>query len=583
MTRRALVASILTVLGICALLAPWTIAFESLKDHVARQIQEGYGLDAAIHGKAVVSLLPIPRVKLQSVTLSDRTGAFRVDAAQIKGELQLLPLLSGRIRLADLRIASARIKLVVEREGNLASAVDRLRTRLASELASGSRVDRLVVTSSQVRIEDRAHAPILDWEKVSLVARWPRPDADIDLSGSLRWRGEAITLSLAGLNPALLLSGQPDAVAIRAEASDARMSLAGDLVWSGGLRFAGLAAADIAAFGPFARWTGLGRDLEEFQQPVTLSGKASIDASGIEWPQVSMTLGKGQLEGSLAVRVDGARPMLRGTLAGDELDLGWILPLMDPARLGVTEADYDVRVSASGLRLGPLKFVDVAAGILIAGDRLELSLGRAGFAGGTLRGRVSATLEGEGRDIKGQVALQRVDLDKLLSQTGAVRGITGTVGGQANFEATGDRQQELGRSLKGRVSLVARDGDIAGVALAETARQVEVRPAAAAGKDLRGGRTRYDHAQIDVSLAGATAEITSATIDTVATQTRVQGTLSLSDHTLAVTTWTRPLVGKGAPASEPREPVVLEIKGPLRNLAVTARSQTAQDGPPAQP
>ena len=583
MTRRALVASILIVLGIGALLAPWTIAFESLKDHVTRQIKEGYGLDAAIHGKAVISLLPIPRVKLQSVTLSDRTGAFRVEAAQIKGELQLLALLSGRIRLADLRIASARINVVVEREGGLAAAVERLRTRLASQLASGSRVDRLVVTSSHVLVEDRVHARIFEWEKVSLVARWPRPDADIAMSGSLTWRGEAVTLSLAGLNPVLLLSGQPDAVAIKAEGSGGRMSLAGDLVWNGGLRFAGLASADIAAFGSFARWTGLGRDLEEFQQPVTLSGKASIDPDGIEWPQVSMTLGKGQLEGSLAVRVDGARPMLRGTLAGDDLDLGWILPLMDPSRLGVTEADYDVRVSASGLRLGPLKFVDVAAGILIAEDRLELSLGRAGFAGGTLRGRVSATLEGEGRDIKGQVALQRVDLDKLLSLTGSVRGITGTVAGQANFEATGDRQQDLGRSLKGRVSLVARDGDIAGVALAETARQVEVRPAAAAGKDLRGGKTRYDLAQIDVSLAGAIAEITSATIDTVATQTHLQGTLSLSDHTLAVKTWTRPLPGKGASASDGRQPVVLEIRGPLQNLAVTASPQASQGASPPQP
>lgn len=574
MSRRSVASCVLAAVALVLALMPWEVSSDRLRSAAVRQIRNEFGLKLGIDGRATFVLLPVPRLKLQGVTLSDEAGAFSAEAGQFNGELRLLSFLAARVRFSEVRIADARIRVSLDGAGRDAwsAAFERLRGRLASGDPGPSRVDKVVVTGSELALVHAANGRTTEWRTLNAVVRWPDAGGDIDLSASASWNGELVSATLTGLTPGRLLAGGSDSLEIRLASRLGRVNLLGSVSLGGQPRYAGLLAGQTESLGALARWTGIGVDLQDLDQPAALSGDARLDADGVEWPKATLDLGRDRLDGSIAYRFSSERPNLRATLAGGDLDLGWVLPIADPTRAAAPRGDYDVRLSASGIRMGDLRLGDLAAGILVSGERLEVSVGRATLAGGSIRGRVSAALDGEGRDIRGQVSIDKVDLESLLSTTSSGRGISGTVGGQATFEAVGEGQSDLSRHLRGRLTLVARDGEVAGHALNEALKRPELRRISASVPEWRGGRTRFGEAQVQLTVADGVAEIQDGSIRTATTQTRIRGRISLRDRLLSVETATRALGPEPAASGPERPALVLDVRGPLDRPVVTARS-----------
>ncbi len=581
MSRRTIASLLTLAVALVAALVPWTVTSDRLAAAIARQIRTELGLTLSVRGRATVALLPVPRIKLEDVSLQDGDGsAFRAEAGQMKAELRLLPMLLARIRISELQVAGAKVRVMPHdgRERWLA-AVEALRGRLATSGGWSSRIDRLVVTGAEVSLEDPARGSPTVIRKLGLLARWPESSGTLDIAGSGEWNGDAVAVKLSGLSPSLLLAGQSDAIEVAVTTRHGQIECVGHLTLGETPSFAGLVSGETPSFGALARWTGIGLDLKDSDRPVTLSGESRIDLATAEWPRALLSVGGDRLEGALALQFAGPRPQLRATLAGEELDLGWVLPMADPTRRDPPEADYDIRLSASSLRLGPLRLTDAATGILVNSERLEVSLGRASLAGGSIRGRVSTSLDGEGRDIKGQFTLDRVDLERLLAEIGPVRGLSGTAVGHATFEIAGDRLPDMARQIRGRVTLDARDGEIFGFPTTDQpARRGEVR---AAAPEWRGARTRYGHAQISLDLGEGVAELREAYVDSAAGRTTLRGRISLEDGTVAVRTTTRTTATASASAPA-RSPLVLDVQGPLTRLRVTAGSEVDETGTAAR-
>lgn len=580
MSRRSVAILVLAALAVVLGLAPWTVSSDRVRSAVARQIRSEFGLALGIAGDATLMLLPVPRLKLEGVTLADEAGAFSAKAAQFKGELRIASLLLARIRFSEVRITDARIRVVLDGPGqdNWSGVLARLRDRFVGEAAASSKVDRILVEGSELSLVHPEAGRITTWRKLDAAMRWPEAGGDIDLSASASWNGEPVTLALSGITPGQLLSGRSDTVEIRTASRLGRATFVGTVMLRDDPVFSGLLSGQTPSLGALTRWTGWGLDLQDLDRPVSLSGEARLSRDGVEWPQMVLDLGRDRLDGSLAFRLDGGRrPKLRATLAGGDLDLGWLIPIADPTRAAAPRSDYDVRLSASGLRMGSVRLGDLAAGILVNGERLEVSVGRATLAGGSVRGRVSAALDGEGRDIRGQVSIDKVDLESLLSASNAARGLTGTVAGQMTFEALGDGQSDVARHLRGRVALTARDGEIAGIALNEATRRAEPRRGLGLPPGWRGGRTRFGEAQVHLTVADGVAEITDGSIHTAATQTRLRGRISLFDRVISVETTTRTTGSEPAVPAE-RQPLVLEVRGPIERPVVSAKAADETTG-----
>lgn len=563
MSRRAIAILLLCAVGLTLGLLPWTVTSNRVKAAIARQIRQEYGVDLAVEGRATVALLPVPRLKLETVRLSGGDGTFDAKAGALRAELRLAPLLTARLRLSELRISDATVLVRLDTPEAEAWITDAIRRRISVGGAGSSRVERLVVTGSVLALSDAAGSRT-ELRKLDAVLRWPDPSADLDLSATAEWRGDALSLSLTGLNPATLAAGRPDAVEGSVRSRLGRISGTGHLSWRDVPVFSGTVRAETPSLGALARWTGVGLDLRDLDRPLEVTGEATVGPDGIEWPRATLGLGGDRLDGSLAYRFDRRRPQLRATLAGEELDLGWVLPLADPARAEPPNADYDVRLSASSVRMGPLRFRDAAAGVLVSDQRIEVSLARATLANGSIRGRVTASLDGEGRDIRGQVALGSVDLERLLGDLGAPRGIVGTLTGQATFEVAGDRQPDLVRQLKGRATFTVRDGEIPGVSLGEMPRRGEGRSAS----DWEGGRTRFGSASLALEVGNGLVEIAEGSLETAATQTSLKGRVSLGDETIDLRATTRGVGG----ASQSSPPVTFSMRGPLARPRLVAEA-----------
>lgn len=568
MSRRAIALFCLVAAVLAVAILPWPIASAVLREAVARQIRTEYGLRLGVQGGVTLALLPVPRLKFADISLSTDDRSATLTANQLKAELRVVPLLTGRLRIAQLSVAGAKADVRLDAGGaRLAKLMADYNARLGSGLGWETRIDRLVVTGSELTIRDETGRTTAEIRALSGLVRWPDPSGEIDLQVSGTWRDEPVAVTLTGLTPRHLSSGKPDEVEVRVASRLARASLSGSLTWQDAPRFEGQMELQSPSLAALTQWTGMGRDLRDFDRTLTLSGLGRFGPDGIEWPRALLDLGGTRLDGALGYRFDTARPQLRATLAGEDIDLGWIVPIADPSRSEPPRFDYDVRLSATALKLGPVQLRDAAAAVLVNSERLEVSLARATVAGGAIRGRLVALLDTDARDIKGHLALDKVDIETLLGSWSAQRGITGTLTSQATFDIAGDRLPEVAQQLKGRVTLAARDGEIAGISLGDGPRRPEARSGSVA-TTWRGGKTKFGSASVTLDVANGSAEIAEGVVETATTHTALSGSVSLTRGILALRTATRPTgAGSDAPG---KPPVLLDIRGPLARPTVAA-------------
>jgi CheY-like chemotaxis protein len=114
--------------------------------------------------RVTLALLPVPRLKFERVRLSTDDGSARVAAHQLKAELRIVPLLAGRLRIAELSVSGATADVTLDGAGlaRLARMVADLRARIGAGSTWETRVDRLVVTGSELTVRDEAGRPLAE-------------------------------------------------------------------------------------------------------------------------------------------------------------------------------------------------------------------------------------------------------------------------------------------------------------------------------------------------------------------------------------------------------------------------------------
>lgn len=89
------------VLALAAAIAPWTFSTGAMLEEIAGQIEASSGLRAAAKGRSTFSLLPRPHIAIDDVAFADPSFALTIEAERLRGNVRLLPLLTGRLELAN--------------------------------------------------------------------------------------------------------------------------------------------------------------------------------------------------------------------------------------------------------------------------------------------------------------------------------------------------------------------------------------------------------------------------------------------------------------------------------------------------
>jgi uncharacterized protein involved in outer membrane biogenesis len=103
-----------------AITLPFFVSIENLKAPIIASVKKITGRELAINGKLSLSLLPQPRVIVGDIKFGSINGTkspYLLEAEEISANIALLPLLSGKVEISNLRIAKPQINLEILPDG----------------------------------------------------------------------------------------------------------------------------------------------------------------------------------------------------------------------------------------------------------------------------------------------------------------------------------------------------------------------------------------------------------------------------------------------------------------------------------
>ncbi|MBS7699130.1 MULTISPECIES: AsmA family protein [unclassified Chelatococcus] len=557
MTRRTffLLASISFVLALAAV-TPWAVPGLRLDREVARQVERVTGLTLVSEGDATLTLLPVPRITLPDVTLRAANGERMAFARQLRADINLLTLFGSRqIAIAEATLVAPAVRL---RPLTAPDLWPSLQQRLTDTSASVTPT-RLTLLRGQLLDDDGDDVA----DDIDLFAKWSPQDDDLDLQGRGRWRGEMVDFRAINLQPRSLAAGQSSPAWISVSSRLISASLLGTIEAVDALRTRGRYSLKSPSLADAVMWLDHPLPLATQIDSFALSGDGDLSLRGGAIPAATIELGKNPLEGALVLRFEGDRPFLSATVAADTLDLDRLLQPLVPARSSwgswsretftpmLDSANLDIRLSANSARLGALAFENVAAGIMMNAGRTEVSVGRASLGQGTLKGRLIMTQsQTPGVEVKLMGSFDRIEAGDVINEVFGNRRFTGLAQGQIALESSGRSFAALANELGGKLTLNLRQGEIAGLDLADIAKRVQARPLSTA-MEWRGGRTNFDQIGLSLAIANGVGDITDATMNAPGLRGTLGGRIDIADRQLSlrgvVTPPTTAVPAKGFP------------------------------------
>lgn len=563
-------------LGCTAGAMPWSIGTDRALRLVSDDL-DAYGLGLAAQGPATLRLLPLPRLDLRDVRLTEAAAGLPLaEGRGLSLVLDPFALLAGRIGIGSLGLDDVRLHWP-ESAGDARWAVPLRRLAERSRAGWGGHPHRIVL--HRAALDGRVALRDLD-----LDIAWPAWRAAAEAQARFTWAGEAVRVALTDLHPAALAAGDLSPFSARlvwgTSSPSGTLSADGQARFADGLRLVGEGRLETRALPRLLAAFGHDAALLPLVQNFALEGRFETEGPAVMLPRLRVSLGQNGLDGAGAANFGAARVAVQATLAAESLDLG---PLVAPLTAALesdggagaavalapyTGGDLDLRLSAAAARLGPLALEDVAASVLVRDGGVELALNRAGLQGGTLKGRVALAPAGADpaeTELKAQGALDQADLGALLGELGAARWVQGSGQGHLALESRGRDLAALVARLSGRAAVAVDRGTLVGLDLADV---IQRNGGVATGAlARRNGRTPFERASLSVRFADGAGEIVEGALQAPALSASLRGGFSLADRSLRARAELSPRAAGARPGP------FFDLAGPWDDVAVrTLRS-----------
>lgn len=547
-----LIAAILG-LGVCVVAAATlVIPVDGIRDAVMNEIRAATGLDPALRGPVSISMFPAATVSFSDVVLDQHSGAEPAFAAdELVANLRLLPLLGGRIEIADISLVRPRIVVTFEPDGrtNWSPLLD----TLARALKPNARNDERVLSFSEIRISQgvvalrypsRKISETLDDVEVSLA--WPSIAKSFAATGHFAWHDQSIEASVGIADFPAALAGDTSGLKFRANAGPLKAAFDGGMSYEPTLKVDGTLAADAPSLREALRWTG-GKSLPDGGLGrFALKAHAAVNGNMISLSSLNVELDGNVAEGVLSYVTSG-RQTLQGTLAVENLDLR---PYVSSFRLIAENSrnwdrrsigldwfngwEADLRLSAAGVAFSRTQLGRTAVAANLRGGRLAISIGESQSFGGLITGTIAVAKQNSGTEFKSQMQFANVALEQCLGELFGVHRIDGTGNLTFSVESAGTSVEELARNINGSVQLNARQGALTGLNVDQILRRLQRSPLSGNG-DFRSGRTPFDALNVGLQVAQGVATVNDVRLEGTNVRVALGGTTSIPNRELDLT------------------------------------------------
>lgn len=511
------------VLALGAALAPWTFSTNALLEEITWQLNASSGLYVAAKGRSTFSLLPRPHISIDGIAFADPAGALTIQADRLNGNVHVLPLLAGRLEIADVTLIRPQIEIDIQGKP-MSSAGAAVRAAAARPLSpEAEKADRARLGGLSI-VGGAARLKYGDWEEnltnIDATLDWRTVGSPATLDAAFSWRGERQQTMLWVQRPGALLRGEQTPVTVRIDSESIRLEAEGLGQTGAKPRYTGRLSASSPSLRHVLSLLDISAPLPGPFENIQLTAKVSVGVRDLQLTDLRFTADDNEFEGSFALRHEGSKPIVHATLASNFVSLKPLL-VDAPALSGpdgqwsrdvlelpdIHDADVDLRLSAARARLLRLNIEDAALSLMMRGGRLEISLAEAQAYKGTIKGRATfAANASGGLEFHGNAQTVGVDAAALAWDVAARQDIAGNLDANLILDANGDSIAQLMRELDGRGSFVLSEGEIGGIDLERALRRVEKRPLSSA-LDIRSGHTLVDRASAMVKIVKGTANV----------------------------------------------------------------------------
>ena len=490
--------ALLALVGAAA--KPWPLSSSATRLEIARQITLATGFSADEPAGAAIRLLPRPMIRLESFAARAPDGAMSIAARSLRADLRILPLIAGRLELADATFVAPRIDIDLDRV-------------VAPARTSGAIKDKSTAAPPGLRSvtlhggDARLHGGGRDVEigDLDLSIDWRGLTAPLAARGAFSWRGETVRTALWLGKPASLAVDDSSPLIARFESPTMTANFDGTAAGGPSYFLDGrLAIGAASTDGLYEAIAGSPPELTELG-PLSIDGVARLSRHELSISNARFALAGSNYDGVLSAAFDDKGTRISGTLATELLDLTPLFQSLARAtraagagqarRFALADAgvtDVDLRLSAAHARLANYEADRTGISILKNAEQIDISLAEASAYKGNIRGRATARRDGERLEWRARGTVEHLDAGALGAATRRAQRITGSVSGEFDLRSLGADTSTLLAGLAGTVKIDLTNGEIAGLDLEQALRRAERRPLSLA-TELRGGKTQYNH------------------------------------------------------------------------------------------
>lgn len=580
-------AAAATLAAIAAAVAPWLFSPAALMDAVADQLQGSSGLYVAARGKTSFSLLPRPSIAVEGVAFADRNGALIIEAGELRGDVDVLPLLTGRLKVAAVKLVRPHARIDCDKtpdgaRGAAARAAAAKPATLEAAAADNVRFGTVSIVDGDARVAYRGRSFIL--ERINANFEWRRIGEAAALSGAFDFNGERLEALLWVARPGALLRGEESVVTSRLDGETFQFEAQGVGQLGANARFAGRVAAAaasarraLALFGVAAPLPGPFSDMQFSAQAALAPGEAHFTGARI-------FVDGNEFGGDLDFRKEDGRPTLTAELKSEFLSLRPFLsdapPLVDSdgrwseqpfALPDLSGADMDLRLAVGHARLGRMKINDAAITATLRDGVVAFSIDQAQAYRGAFKFRASVAPERDGLVLRANAQTTAVEAGPLLWDAYGKPLLAGALNATLVLDGAGDRMSALVQSLNGRASLAFVDGEISGVDLEKALQGMEKRPLSSA-VDIRSGRSIVDAASAAIKFENGVAKISDGSVRGPGFSVAFSGSAPLAERALAIKAIAREADNAGK-ISDSAPSIAFEVAGRWDELALKFDTQ----------
>jgi AsmA protein len=522
--RRALVALAIALLVVLAIFAALIInpPVGFLQNRLAAEIKASTGRDLTVAGKTSLQIVPSIALRLEDATLSHPPG-FAGDpflrTAVLEAHAEILPLLQGNFEIGRVSLTEPRLQLVIDKQGRKSWEFP---AAASGQTATLPVIGELAVSGGAVTFRDERTPTSATIADINAKAERVALDAPLVAAFDLGWNKEKIEGKVNAQSLAALAGGTATRTALTLSSARGSAELDGDLVAAEALSFQGKMKGATPSLRRLAAWFDMSLPGTEGFGKAALEGDMKANAKSIAFSKARLVVDDTTAEGTLALDLSRAKPLVTGTLAADQLDAARYIPAAKPAltrsapapvfdidavplseslkaylkaaeargpRAAADAPSQDLLTraapqspwSAEPFDVAALKAVDAELdlsvralkyhkaavnvpklSVALKDSKLSVESKELATHGGKVAARTVLDAKPAVPTFAASMRLDDVDVHGLMSDLGFEGYVAGKTTGEAELSGTGRNERELVSSLKGRVKARVGKGMVVG-------------------------------------------------------------------------------------------------------------------------